>query len=175
MMDLLEAARSVLEEANYRTSAVHAPENQFAFEDATVYGFVSVGDPVSIVNHWQGIQDGFIRRHLDSFSRVPAKAWNVYAVFLCHAPCPDGLRYDFELIEEDFRGARKIARSGIRHRQGLVTALAPLLPLRFVPPMERVDFEDRLSEDSSVDPEVWRLVEAGLNPEEIVSALLEET
>jgi hypothetical protein len=129
-MSLLERTRSLLEDAGYDSSAAGMPADQFAFEDDNVYGFVAVLPSVArLMDGWERLQDDFIQRNSHSLNSVPEKAWNVYAVFLTEDDPDEEMRRRLLGIEEDFRGARKIARSGVR-AHNLAAALAPLLPVR---------------------------------------------
>jgi len=129
-MNLLERARSLLEEAGYVTTAAGVPDRQFVFEDDNVFGFVcTFADAEEILVRWEVLQDEFIKRHSLALSSIPEKAWNAYGIFLTDAkPTADQERM-LIAIEEDFRGARKIARANIK-THNLDSALAPLLPLR---------------------------------------------
>jgi len=57
-MNLLERARSLLEEAGYVTTAAGVPDRQFVFEDDNVFGFVcTLADAEEILVRWEVLQD----------------------------------------------------------------------------------------------------------------------
>lgn len=170
---ILETARSILEGAEYSTTIVGATGTQFIFEDTNVYGFVTVAEPLTISQTWEALQDTFLRKQASVLSKVPEKAWNLYAVFLSGDPCPDDLTHIVDSIEEDFRGTRKIARCGLDSRDSIEVALAPLLPLKHARPLAIMDLQDRLTTDPGVDHHLKTLLESGMDTKQIVAELLE--
>lgn len=129
-MSVLERARSLLEEADYDTTAAGLPGDRFVFEDENIFGVVAVFSGTDdLIAGWERLQDDFIGRNSGSLNAVPEKAWNIYAIFLTEDGADEEEKRRLLQIEEDFRGARKIARSGVRPHN-LDAALAPLLPVR---------------------------------------------
>lgn len=172
-MRLLETARGLLERANYRTTtAGGVGEGQFIFENANLYGLTAVLPPAAILERWEVIQDTFLRQQGPRLQRVPEKAWNVYVVFLSDLPCAEPERARLRLIEEDFRGSRKLARCGLQARDAVETALAPLLPLRFARPLTSIDVEGRIRNDPAIDSEVRDLLLSGQDQDTIIDELL---
>jgi len=172
-MQLIDTARGILESAGYETTASQAASDGFVFEDANIYGFLAVLTGPQVVSEWEERQDAFVRQQAAVLSRVPSKAWNVYAVFLTSDSCTREMKHDFAIIEEDFRSARKIARCGVRTREALQRALAPLLPLQYAQPIAPVDIGDRLTSDPAIPDDLRDMVERGVAPAQIATRLLE--
>lgn len=101
------------------------------FEDPTLLGFLATYDTASeLLRDWRQAQDTFLRVHAKRLRRDPLKAWNIYGVLLSEgAPTSDELLLVMS-IEEDLSATRKIARAGVSTKSTLLSALAPLLPLR---------------------------------------------
>jgi len=173
-MELIEQARATLDRNGYVTGLAVERADQFAFEDATVYGFVTTFPTVhALLSNWEGRQDTFFRSHASKMGHVPVKAWNAYAIFLTEELGSNELQRSLMAIEEDFRTARKIARAGVSTREALETALGPLLPLKRVARLEDVDIRARLSQESGIDQGVLKMLQDGASPEEIAAYLLE--
>ena len=108
-MDLAQEARALLESAHYRGSAAEE-RNMFYFEDESLFGFVWVADTVQeLINEWQERQDDFLVRQADQLRESGQKSWNAYCVCLTAASADSDNRRELLVVEEDFRGARKIA------------------------------------------------------------------
>ena len=173
-MEILERAQSLLDAAGYETSATPSAPGRITFEDANVYGFViQLESVVEVLRDWEAIQDAFIRQHAVALNRVPSKAWNVYAVYLTTELCPPELRARLLDVEENFRGARKIARAGIKNRDAVDLALAPLLPLRHVVPLAVADVRERITQDPGIEDMVRDLIAANAPSDEIAKRLEE--
>ena len=107
-------------------------------------GFVYVFDDVkTLLNQWREIEFGFLRHHGDRIRSSGDKAWNIYSVFLASGPASATEISEIRLIEEDLERTRKIAASGITHREALVSAVLPLLPLQYQPVLDREDVTER--------------------------------
>jgi hypothetical protein len=173
-MQIIETARGILESGGYETATSNSLQDGFLFEDANVYGFLAALTADAILGSWEERQDAFVRQQSAMLSRVPSKAWNVYAVFLTSDNCTRQLRQSFASIEEDFRSARKIARCGIRTRDALQRALAPLLPLQYAQPIAEANTRDRLSNDPAISQQLREMIEHGTPPSTISIRLLED-
>ena len=137
-------ARNILESAGYVTIPGQT-EDIFSFEDATLLGFVWVTSSVtSILSEWQRKQDGFLRDRDRELRRSKEKSWNVYSVFLTEDDAKDEQHSELAKIEEDFRGTRKIARSGVRSMSQINRALLPLLPIQNRLSLGDIDVASRL-------------------------------
>jgi hypothetical protein len=91
------------------------------------------------------------------------KSWNAYSVLLTEPDLSGDLANEFLKIEEDFRGTRKIAKSGLHTISQLTRALLPLLAIQNLVELERDDSKERLrSRLSRLSP---RLLEAFLEQE----------
>ncbi len=175
-MQLLESARGALEAAGYLTSSSTGQDRQFTFEDANVFGFVRAFAAVGeLIETWERTQDSFTRQSITELTRVPAKALNVYAVFLTPDQPTRAQRTSLVQIEEDFRSARKIARAGTVTREDLEAALTPLLPLRRVSPLVLEDVVSRLKADSAITPKVLGLLLERAEPARVCHELLEDS
>lgn len=151
-MNVIHEARSILEKANYQTHAQNLSSDVFYFEDFSILGFVKVCETIeSLINGWESSQDSFLKEHALRLRSEPNKAWNVYSVFLSTQECPDHKKSKLFEIEEDFRGARKIARAGIKTRQDLQLSLLPLLPMKNLMSLKTEDVEERLRKRLSPD------------------------
>ena len=155
----LEIARSVLENAGYDTH-LDTKRPQLIFEDPNIFGFVSFFDDIpSILTSWRSEQDRFVRANTPALSRVPTKAWNIYAIFITKDDCTDENLTALLNIEEDLQGARKIVGAGVRTESTLTEALAPILPLRSAFTVDNSTPQDRLLNDPSVGPRLLSLLE----------------
>jgi hypothetical protein len=172
-MQILETARGVLEAAGYDTSVSSAIDGGFVFEDANVYGFCTAQDASVILSRWESVQNSFVRQQSGVLSRVPTKAWNVYGVYLSADEVSPEMRQELNLIEEDFRSIRKIARCGITTRDAVEAALAPLLPLRYAGTLSPVDTRHRIQQDVSMPSHLLDMVEAGVPAAEAAAQLLD--
>jgi hypothetical protein len=131
-----------------------------AFEDISVLGQVHVLDSAeTILANWQLLQDTFLRDNADRLSRDASKAWNVYTVLLTSDSPNAEVSARLFSIEDDFRGTRKIARTGVVSRQDVTTALAPILPLQNVLSVGVIDAKQRLAERlRTINPALESLV-----------------
>jgi len=173
-MNLISEARSLLEEAKYWTHMPDITGSMFYFEDHSLMGFLSVHDSFEdILNKWEKKQDLFITKNADRLRTSSDKAWNVYSVFLTAKSCPPKLLSKLYEIEEDFRGTRKVVRTGIETNSDLKIALITFLPIQNVIMLESEDLNKRLIESLvSIDRTFSDLLK--ISSEELVRRLLED-
>jgi hypothetical protein len=146
--------------------------NVFVFEDISVLGQVHVVESAEILADWQLMQDTFLRDNADRLSRDASKAWNVYTVLLTSDSPIAELSARLFSIEDDFRGTRKIARTGVLSRHDVTTALAPILPLQNVLAVGVIDARQRLAERlRTINPALESLVRDG-SVESIAASLV---
>lgn len=127
-MNILEEARSILESAGYRTALSNSAVDMFHFEDDTILGAVFIHDTVaSLLERWQASQDSFLGSNSRSLRLDPVKAWNVYTVHLTTDTGSGPQVTQAFNIEHDFRGTRKVVRTGVAKRSDVKDALLPLL------------------------------------------------
>jgi hypothetical protein len=174
-MNLLYEAQLILEEANYYVRAGTKEDTCF-FEDQSLYGFIIVSPTVAdILGRWETEQDAFLKAHADTIRANPGKAWNAYSVFLTWEHSSENANAaEIKLlqIEEDFRGTRKIAGSGVVSPDDVRRALRPLLPIENKVKMTSAfppKLEDKLSFLSQA--EISALLTKGV-PEVIAASLL---
>lgn len=130
MNSLVDSALALLQSAGFAVSKPSRDDITAYFEDSTVLGFLQVFDtPSTLVARWRSSQEAFAREYMPALLRDPAKAWNLYAIFLSATPSAPDTEAAVCAIEEDFAYARKIARAGVLTREDLISALSPLLPL----------------------------------------------
>ena len=147
MSDLVAQARGVLERSGFATGVAGPDAVTCDFEDVSIMGRIHVVESVAaLLNDWERLQDEFLRDHADHFSRDPTKAWNLYSVFLAVSAPDEAEKAKLFVVEENFRGTRKIARAGIGRREDLERALAPILPLQNVLSIGTTDATRRLAE-----------------------------
>lgn len=174
-MNVLEEARSYLEQAGYRTESARELDGVFYFEDLSLLGFVVVHESVNdMTSHWEELQDKFLKQSASLMRRDPQKAWNVYSIHMTNAEAsPDGLQ-EMERIEEDFRGTRKIATASVRSRADVRQALLPLLPIQNQMSLTSRGDMDRVRE--RIAPAGGPLTEltGTAPPKEIANSLLEQ-
>jgi hypothetical protein len=143
-MDLKYESQRLLEQSGYNTARL--PENDLiVFEDETLIGFINVLEKADdILKTWEKSQDIFLTRNAVRLRSFPAKAWNVYSVFLSTDNLAAKQQTELTQIEEDFRGSRKIAQVGITSLDELFSALAPLLPIKNLVALHDFDSRPRL-------------------------------
>ena len=109
------------------------------FEDDSLLGFVWVDAIDEIIAEWQTVQDEFLRANSSKLRTSLLKTWNLYMVCLSDAKATPAQQTAFSSIQEDFRGARKIAQSGIASESQLLRALYPLVPIQNLVSLESED------------------------------------
>ena len=91
----------------------------------------------TLLSGWRETETEFLRQHDERIRAAGDKAWNVYSVFLASAPADPAESREIRLIDEDLERTRKIAASGIIHREALVAAMLPLLRLQYQPALDQ--------------------------------------
>ena len=101
-------------------------------------------DAPSILKNWRAKQGTFLSDKDEQLRKSKGKSWNIYSVFLTEAdPSPDE-ENELVLIEEDFRGTRKLARAGLRTSSQIARALLPLIPVQNLVVLGEEDAMNRL-------------------------------
>lgn len=143
-MDLAHSARAVLEGAGYRVTAA-AEEEIFYFEDESLFGLVWVTNSAeAIISGWEKKQDTFLIKQAERMRHSARKSWNAYCVCLSAGVSAAKEKHQLSEIEEDFRGARKIARADLNTTEDVRRALLPLIAIQSVVQLESVDAIGRL-------------------------------
>ncbi len=174
-MNLFQESRSLLEKAGYRTLLEPNLPGVCYFEDATVMGAVFVHDSVgALLETWELSQDRFLGQHSRSLRNDPVKVWNIYTLHLTAAVVTGPVSADPFDIEQDFRGTRKIVRTGVTSRSELRDALLPLLNLQHQVVMSPKQVTQRMSERLSRSSPVLEQLLHDVNESQIANELLEE-
>lgn len=145
MSDALSQVQGVLQAGGYRTWLTPL-ENRTAvcFEDDAVLGFVALfDDPAAVLRSWQQTERAFLAQYGNDLRNAGDKAWNVYSVFLASESADASTARSIRAIEEDLERTRKITAVGVSHRDAVVSALLPLLPLQQQPALDREDVGER--------------------------------
>jgi hypothetical protein len=145
MSDVLSLLQAVLQEGGYRTWLTPIDKRAaVCFEDDAVMGFAMLfADGGALLETWRNAEAAFLRQHGERIRLAGDKAWNVYSVFLATGTADVATSRDIRQIEEDLARTRKIAASGVTHKEALVAALLPLLPLQQQPVLDREDVAER--------------------------------
>lgn len=145
MSDLFSLVQGVLQEAGYRTwLTLLEKRTAVCFEDDAVMGFVAVYDgPTPLLNTWRESEAVFLRQYGEDIRHAGDKAWNVYSVFLTSGASDATTSREIRAIEDNLEQTRKISATGVTHREALVAALLPLLPLQQQPALDREDVDER--------------------------------
>ena len=128
-MEIIRETIKILKDSNIQTNLKSISESIVTFEDETILGMCKIYDSSKkLIDNWRKDQDLFFTENAISLRNSSKKAWNIYIVLLTN----DSAESEDELlqIEEDFVGARKIARANIVSYQSLVDALLPILPIQ---------------------------------------------
>jgi hypothetical protein len=141
MTDVRSLVQVVLQQAGYRTWLADVERMAVAcFEDDAVMGFTCVFDDAGqLLHRWKSMEMAFLTRYADDMRQAGEKAWNVYSIFLSSEPADAVQAREIGWIEEDLERTRKLAAAGVIGRDGLITALLPIMPLQYRP---RLDVED---------------------------------
>lgn len=175
-MDLNQEVISLLQDAGYRIQENFDGMSSLYFEDSTIVGFASIeASHADILANWKPRQDAFLRSNAKLLRSSPMKGWNAYSVFLSSAPCTEEEQRKLYLIEEDFQGTRKIARSDILTREDLERALYPILPLRNVAPLQLGDPLERLWLKLNLSAQVRQGFVGNASAEDLADLLTAET
>jgi hypothetical protein len=174
-MDIYQHADAMLRQAGYRTR-VESRGPILLFEDDSLLGFLRTFDNAGeLILSWPETEKNVLTRYTAQLRSAPAKAWNVYSIFLASAPAAPEDGYFLGRIEEDFTSTRKIARAGVATAADLQRALLPLLPLQASASFALSDYESTLrSRLSFLAPSVIEGLLTGHSAEEVVRAALNE-
>lgn len=172
MASTLLDARSLLEGAGYVTVLPSSISTVLHFEDTSVLGALHVLASVEqITRQWEELQDSFLRENATRLAFDPLKAWNCYTVLLTpEVPAKSDASRLFA-IEENFRGTRKLVRSGVTTRPDVEAALAPLLPLRRLLSLRHDDAKARLASRLGGDKSPLRALLSDTDPNELLALL----
>lgn len=172
MPSIVPEIRSIMELAGFATFAPRPDSSFLYFEDVSVMGHVHVLETAElIVQTWEAIQDDFLRNNAPRFAKDATKAWNLYTVLLSTEAASADMAPMLFAIEEDFRGTRKIARSGVVSRDDILVALGPLLPLNNLVSVGPTDARQRLLDRLGAANPALKLVLTESRPDAIVAAL----
>jgi hypothetical protein len=146
-MDLLAQTAALLKRFGYDIVSSDMPGRRFLkFEDDSLLGFVWVDNVGAIIETWEAVQDQFLRENASTLRKSPTKTWNLYMVCLSGARGNAEQQTALASLQEDFRGARKIAHSGVASEAQLIRALYPLIPVQNVVSLEAEDPVSRVRE-----------------------------
>ena len=172
-MDIRQEIISILQDDGYRVQENFDGISALYFEDSTIMGFASIEENhYAILQNWKRSQDEFLRLNAKSLRSSPVKAWNAYSIFLTAASCSEEEKRELYLIEEDFQGTRKIARSEVLTRDDLTRALYPILAIRNIAPLRMEEPLERLWTKVSLPPKVRDAFLSESSPEELADLLL---
>jgi hypothetical protein len=171
-MDILDYARRVLETAKYSTLA--EDKNLLIFEDHSLFGFVWVASsPSEILRKWQQRQDDFLRGRDVQLRNAREKSWNAYSVFLTEPEGTPSEMNEILAIEDDFRGTRKIVKTGIETESHVTQALFPFIAIQSLVQLAEDDAIARLrTRLASLHIDVLNAFLGESDPAEIVGILL---
>lgn len=173
-MNVLEEARSYLEQAGYRTESARELDGVFYFEDPNLLGFVAVHETVNdLIDHWEKLQDKFLRQSASRLRSDPRKLWNVYSIHVTEVEAKLDSLQELERIEEDFRGTRKIAAASVKSKADVRQALLPLLPVQNQMSLTSRGDLDRVRERVAPSGGPLRDLAGSVGPREIANSLLE--
>jgi hypothetical protein len=146
-MDLRLESESILENSGYRVRESLEDLPMIYFEDSSLVGFISIEPSCQgLLKTWKTKQDAFLQNNAQRFRSASYKAWNAYSVFLTDDTCSAEEKNELRLIEEDFRGTRKIAVANLVTREDLRRALYPLLPIQNLMSLQGRNASDLLFE-----------------------------
>jgi hypothetical protein len=146
-MNIVDECRSMLEAAGYRTALSDSSQHTCYFEDESVLGAVFVHSSLDeLLDDWEKRQDRFLGTHSGRLRTDPVKAWNIYTIHLTADPDTRGNASRLFEIEQDFRGTRKIVRTGVNARSTIKEAILPLLGLQHRVTLSRSNLVGRLRE-----------------------------
>jgi hypothetical protein len=173
-MNIVLEVRGLLEAAGFRTSPAAGQTTSCYFEDENIMGSVTVHESAkSLLTNWEKMQDAFLGQYASQFRSSPAKAWNIYTIHLTTEPSSAELASKIFEVEHDFRGTRKIARTGIISKEDLRMAILPLLPLQNMMILSKSDFSQRIRERLSACHPILGELFNQTSPLEISRALME--
>lgn len=174
MANILLDAQSILEIGGYRTLVPNPASQHLYFEDSNVLGAVFVLDSVAaIVQQWQELQDNFLQQNGQRLAFDALKAWNSYSVFLTAQASAERDASTLSVIEENFRGTRKLVRASIKSKLDAEKALAPLLPLRQFPSFTSEDVKERLASRLGEPGSALRALVSSAEAADIAASLMD--
>lgn len=143
MIDLGSPVQAVLQDAGYDTWLLSVEGlRAIGFEDDAVMGFVYLFEDVSsMLLSWRNLETKLLSRHASSLQRAGEKTWNIYSVFLSSGRADEVQLREVRWIEEDLERTRKLAACGLASREGIITALLPLLPIQRQPSLDGEEFD----------------------------------
>ncbi|SRR6266567_3298507 len=175
-MDIRQEVILLLREAGYRVRENFDGMSSLYFEDSTIMGFASVEASYDeILANWKHRQDEFLRANAKRLRNAPLKAWNAYSIFLTSDSRSEEEKRNLYVIEEDFQGTRKIARSDILTRDDIERALYPILPVRNIAPLHLGDPLERLWSKLELSQRVRQAFLSAATPEDLADLLSAET
>ena len=169
---VLDETQAVLEQAGYRTAFQFEPIKSLYFEDSSLMGFaVLYPSARELLGEWNELQNTFLQENAPRLRGDRQKAWNIYAVLLAEEAGSDEEVRELSALEEDYTATRKIAQSGVRHRNQIRQALAPLLPISM--PAEAHEAAERLKAklDEAEAAFLRQILSSALKPEEVAQWL----
>lgn len=176
-MDISKETEKIMRNAGFETwSWTQGPVPVVCFENEAVLGFVHVfPSSTELIENWEQSQDATLARFRPALKNAGEKAWNVYSIFLAATTSKNFSTKHLDLVEEDFRLTRKIARGGINSIEGLTNALLPLLPIRNRPEVDEADFDQRLRVSlEEISEAGTKAFFKGARPADIAQILAEE-
>ncbi len=175
-MNLKDELRSVLEASGYRTAVVSTTTDTIHFEDHAIAGAIFLYSSVEmLLENWEKLQDRFLGTNSSAIRSDPIKAWNIYTVHVTPAIGNSGQMSEAFNIEQNFRGTRKIVRTGVVTRPDIIDAVLPLLPLQHRTVISTQDFMARYKERLSLTSESLSRIVDQPNATNIDQQLLEES
>jgi hypothetical protein len=173
---ILDEAEVILRHDRYST--IRLPDiAAFAFEDATVVGFViEYSTTTRLIHDWKPTQDKLLERFAASLRNSGSKAWNVYNVMLTEDESTEGTSlFALGSIEEDLRHTRKIPRQAVNTPADVRAALAPLLSISRQTSLVTDSFHARLAHrlESEIGPDAARLFLSEADEEAVARKLTE--
>ena len=173
-MNLIEEVRSSLESGGYRTM-IGATTSSVYFEDDNLVGAVFIYTTFTeLLNNWENYQDRFLGINSSVFRSDASKAWNIYTIHLTTEKAAKSEVTDGFNAEQDFRGTRKIVRSGITTKKGVKDALLPLLPLQNKSSLAFNNLGERLRERLALVSDSLIQSTSNIDTKLIANDLLEE-
>jgi|LakMenE01Jun11ns_1017448.scaffolds.fasta_scaffold9948757_2 hypothetical protein len=146
-MNLKEEIRSVLENGGYQTAIGASTSEIIYFEDENVVGAVFIHSSVNaLLENWENLQDRFLGANSRAIRSDPIKAWNIYTVHVTEDHGVPSQNTDAFSVEQNFRGTRKIVRTGVSSRSDVQDAVLPLLPLLHRTVITTDNFAERYKE-----------------------------
>ena len=175
-MELIEIARKVLRDSDYQVRTSPDLDSILYFEDESLFGLLKIVPTAEVlIEEWKKLQQEFLQHNANKIREANQKAWNVYLILLAEAEGSDRKeKGELADIEENFQGARKIARARIRTKVYVVEALLPLLPIQRLAEITSERPLERLTERVQAFDQDLLTFLGDTDTEVLVSDLLEE-